>query len=159
MTDFPFHDPITQPKSPQNRPFRINHCPLNCPGFTLIELLIFLTCMGILLAWGVPNYQSLLQRNQRTQARTALLQAALWMERSASANGSYPMAQSVPSGILSTPDLLYRLSITSTASSYTLQVTPLGAQTADACGTLTLNHMGTRDVKNASETANNCWQR
>jgi Tfp pilus assembly protein PilE len=29
----------------------------------------------------------------------------------------------------------------------------------DMCGSLTLNHTGVRDVKNANSSASDCWQR
>ena len=128
-------------------------------GFSLIELLFVMDCVGVLVTWGLPHYQSLIQRHHRAQARTALLQMAHWMERSASANGSYPLPQAVPASLLSNPDLSYQLSVVSTSYTYTLMATPTGTQTQDLCGSLTLNHAGVRDVKNASISANECWQR
>jgi type IV pilus assembly protein PilE len=128
-------------------------------GFSLIELLFVIACVGVLVAWGLPHYQSLMQRQQRAQARTALLQMAHWMERSASANGSYPLPQALPASLLSNPDLSYQLSVISTSYTYTIMATPTGAQTQDMCGSLTMNHAGVRDVKNASISANECWQR
>ena len=57
-------------------------------GFSLLELLIALACVALLTTLAWPSYQSLMLRNQRAQARAALLQAAHWFERAASANGS-----------------------------------------------------------------------
>jgi type IV pilus assembly protein PilE len=128
-------------------------------GFSLIELMFVMACVGVLVAWGLPHYQSLMQRHHRAQARTALLQMAHWMERSASANGSYPLPQELPASLLSNPDLSYQFSVISTSYTYSLMATPTGTQTQDMCGTLTLNHAGVRDVKNANSSANDCWQR
>jgi type IV pilus assembly protein PilE len=128
-------------------------------GFSLIELLFVMACVGTLAAWGLPHYQSLMQRQQRAQARTALLQIAHWMERSVSANGSYPLPQALPASLLSNPDLFYQFSVISTSYTYTLMATPTGSQTQDMCGVLTLNHAGVRDAKNANISANDCWQR
>jgi type IV pilus assembly protein PilE len=128
-------------------------------GFSLIELLFVMACVGVLVAWGLPHYQSLIQRHHRAQARTALLQMAHWMERSANANGSYPLPQALPASLLSNPDLLYQFSLISTSYTYTLVATPTGSQTHDMCGVLTLNHAGVRDVKNANSSTNDCWQR
>jgi type IV pilus assembly protein PilE len=128
-------------------------------GLSLIELLFVMACVGVLSAWGLPHYQSLIQRHHRAQARTALLQMAHWMERSASANGSYPLPQAIPTSLLSNPDISYQLSVISTSYTYTLMATPTGTQTQDMCGTLTLNHAGVRDLKNANISANECWQR
>jgi type IV pilus assembly protein PilE len=128
-------------------------------GFSLIELLFVMACVGVLVAWGLPHYQSLMQRHHRAQARTALLQMGHWMERSASANGSYPLPQAVPASLLSNPDLSYQFSVISTSYTYTLMATPTGSQTHDMCGVLTLNHAGVRDVKKANSSTNDCWQR
>ena len=128
-------------------------------GFTLIELLIALACVALLASLAWPSYQSMTWRSQRAQARAALLQAAHWLERAASANGSYPLAADVPTSVLHMEGTNYKLSVTSTAQSYTLSATPLGAQANDACGTLVVNHLGVRSVQGASQSAAQCWSR
>ena len=77
---------MTQPQAPK--------------GFTLIEMLIALACVALLASLAWPSYQSLILRNQRAQARASLLQAAHWLERAASANGSYPLTADVPASVL-----------------------------------------------------------
>ncbi len=128
-------------------------------GFTLIELLIALACVGLLASLAWPSYQSLVLRSQRAQARASLLQAAHWLERAASANGSYPLAADVPASVLQVDGQRYKMTLTNTAQSYTLSATPIGTQAADACGTLTVNHLGVRSVQGASQTAAQCWSR
>ena len=128
-------------------------------GFTLIELLIALACVALLASLAWPSYQSLILRSQRAQARASLLRATHWLERAASANGSYPLANDVPASVLQIDGQRYKMSVTSTAQSYTLSAMPLGTQTADACGTLTVNHLGVRSVQGASQTAAQCWSR
>jgi type IV pilus assembly protein PilE len=128
-------------------------------GFTLIELLIALACIALLASLAWPSYQSLILRSQRAQARASLLQAAHWLERAASANGSYPLTADVPASVLQVDGQRYRMTVTSTAQSYTLSAIPLGSQAADTCGTLTVNHLGVRSVLGASETAAQCWSR
>ncbi len=127
------------------------------PGFSLVELLIVLACIAVLVGWAWPNYQQLLQRSQRAQARTALLQAAHWLERAASANGSYPAAADVPTSVLQAEGLRYQLSVTSSAQSFTLTATPTGAQVGDACGSFTLTHTGVRSVLKATLSPAQCW--
>ena len=128
-------------------------------GFTLIELLIALACVALLanLAW--PSYQSLILKSHRAQARTSLLHAAHWFERAASANGSYPSANDVPTSVLQIDGQRYKMTVVSTAQSYTLSATPLGTQAADVCGVLTVNHLGMRSVQGASQTTAQCWSR
>ena len=128
-------------------------------GFTLIELLIALACVALLTTFAWPSYQSMLLRSQRAQARASLLQAAHWLERAASANGSYPLANDVPASVLQIDGQRYKMTITSTTQSYTLNATPLGTQAIDVCGVLTVNHLGVRSVHNASQTAAQCWSR
>jgi len=128
-------------------------------GFTLIELLIALACVALLASLAWPSYQSLILRSQRAQARASLLQAAHWLERAASANGSYPITAEVPANVLQVDGQRYKMTVTSTAQSYTLSATPLGTQAADTCGTLSFNHLGVRGVQGASQTAAQCWGR
>ena len=133
--------------------------PHSPKGFTLIELLIALACVALLASFAWPSYQSLILKSQRAQARASLLQAAHWLERAASANGSYPLTADVPASVLQIDGQRYKMSVTSSPQSYTLSATPLGAQAADTCGTLTVNHLGVRSVQGASQTAPQCWSR
>ena len=151
------HTPIAKPDAPSSCHSHPRHA--RQLGFTLLELTIALACTAILTSLAWPNYQALLQRNQRAQARTALLQAAHWLERAASANGNYPAPAEVPTNVLQMEGMNYKLSLTSTAQTYTLSAIPVGSQSTDTCGTLTLNHLGARGVQNASSTAAQCWGR
>jgi type IV pilus assembly protein PilE len=128
-------------------------------GFTLIEMLIALACVALLASVAWPSYQSLILRSQRAQARASLLQAAHWLERAASANGSYPLAADVPASVLQIDGQRYKMTVTSAAQSYTLSASPLGTQATDTCGTLIINHLGVRSVQGASQTAAQCWSR
>lgn len=128
-------------------------------GFTLIEVLVAMACVSLLATLAWPSYQNLMERGQRALARTALLQAAHGMERAASANGSYPASADVPASVLQVQGQRYQLTVSSTPQSYTLSAVPLGTQSADACGTLTLNHLGVRGVERSSQSAAQCWSR
>ena len=133
--------------------------PRSAKGFTLIEVLVAMTCVGVLATVAWPSYQTLMWRSQRAQARTALLQAAHWLERAASANGSYPASTDIPASVLQVEGQRYQMQVTSSPQSYTLSALPLGPQSADACGTLTLNHLGVRGVQGATQSAAQCWSR
>lgn len=128
-------------------------------GFTLIEVLVAMACVAVLVTVAWPSYQGLLERSQRAQARTALLQAAHWLERAASANGNYPASTDIPASVLQVEGQRYQIQVTSSPQSYALSATPIGTQSADACGTLTLNHLGVRGVQGGSQTAAQCWGR
>ena len=128
-------------------------------GFTLIEVIVAMACVSVLVTVAWPSYQGLVERSQRTQARAALLQAAHWLERAASANGSYPASTDIPASVLLVEGQRYQIQVTSAPQSYTLSALPLGPQSADACGTFTLNHLGVRGVQGASQSAAQCWSR
>ena len=128
-------------------------------GFTLIEVLVAMACVAVLVTVAWPSYQGLVERSQRAQARTALLQAAHWLERAASANGSYPASTDIPASVLQVEGQRYQIQVSSSPQSYTLSAVPIGPQSADACGTLTLNHLGVRGVQGASQSAAQCWGR
>ena len=149
---------MTRP-APLPHPQNWAHAAQAQPGFSLLELLIVLACIAVLVGWAWPNYQQVLQRSQRAQARTALLQAAHWLERAASANGSYPAAADVPASVLQAEGLRYQLSVTTSAQSFTLTATPIGPQAGDVCGSFTLTHTGVRSVLKATLSPAQCWGR
>ena len=128
-------------------------------GFTLIEVIVAMACVAVLVTVAWPSYQSLVERSRRAQARTALLQAAHWLERAASANGSYPASTDIPASVLQVEGQRYQIQVSSYPQSYTLSAVPIGPQSADACGTFTLNHLGVRGVQGASQSAAQCWGR
>ena len=55
------------------------------------------------------------------------------------------------------PELRYRLALQSEGGAFVLQAVPTGAQSTDACATLTLNQAGERGVQGASLAAGLCW--
>jgi len=126
-------------------------------GFSLIELLVVMALVAILSSFALPTYQSSQQRAQRSLAKLALMKTAHWLERAASASGNYPTL--LPDAVWQTSELRYRLQLQSQANAYVLKAVPLSAQAQDACGSLTLSHLGERGVQNASLTAAQCWGR
>lgn len=133
-------------------------------GFTLIEVMVVVAIVGILSAIAYPSYTEYIARGHRAEARANLLQAAQWMERAATANGTYPTASSAASAIAALEAQLkmdrYGIKVDSAnGSSYILTATPKGAQLKDKCGSYTLTQSGKRDVASATLSVAECWNK
>ncbi len=121
-------------------------------GFGMIECLMVVALGAALAAMALPMSSALGQRLQRAQARTALAQAAWWMEREASLSGTYPTQIDAIAGLGT--GLSYRLGLGWMGNGYVLSATPIGQQARDACGVLWLNQAGERGSDGATSA---CW--
>lgn len=133
-------------------------------GFTLIELMITVAIVGILGAIAYPSYTEYVRRGHRAEARTGLLQAQMWLERAATATGTYP--KTLPDGLKWASDATKRYTIdfkdgNNTDAAYTLIATrkPDSAQADDKCGNFTLTNTGVRSAEGyaSSTSAAECW--
>ena len=132
-------------------------------GFTLIELMITVAIVGILGAIAYPSYTEYVRRGHRAEARTGLLQAQMWLERAATATGTYP--KTLPDGLKWDSDATKRYTIKfkpgNTDAAYTLiaEPKPGSAQANDKCGSFTLTNTGVRSAEGyaSSTSAAECW--
>lgn len=131
--------------------------------------MIVVVIVAILAAIALPSYQEFVRRGYRSEGRQALQQAALWMERAATANGVYPLTAAFPASLKTLSSGAYQIALESPTSNvnadagrtWILTATRAGRQAGDRCGDFTLTHTGTRGlVNNASgSTVQDCWDR
>lgn len=151
MANLPMKTMDRRPPAPRQR------------GFTLVELMIVVAVIGILAALAYPSYTEYVRRGYRAEARAGLMQAAQWMERAATASGTYPGIDAFAGTALTTvPSGTYAISVTDrTDSTYTLRATAQNAQRGDRCGNFTLEQSGLRGANgkkaNVADYDGSCW--
>ncbi len=135
-------------------------------GFTLIEALLVLTVAAVLAAIALPSYQEHVRRARRAEARTALMQAAHWLEQVATASGSYPQdVAQFPDALQRVPSHSYDIDYRPDdreGNGYTLTALPRDAQAGDKCGGYTFDHTGLRGLLSPSASDDlkaECWNR
>lgn len=140
-------------------------------GFSLMELMIVVAIVGIVAAIAYPSYLDQVRSTKRTDCSGAVVGLANAMERHYSVNGSY-LGAGAGGGNTGAPSIFpvacpidgdtvtYNLTISAaTASTYALNAAPVGAQTEDKCGQLTLTNTGVKGVSGAETgvTWQDCW--
>lgn len=160
-------EPASQPGVHQPRALSPRRQVLQ--GMTLIELLVVLLIIGIVSALALPMYREQVQRSHRAHARAALVRMAQWMERAATAQGTYPRSDTqpseIPDAVLSVEGERYTLSaMSSTGSTFILTASPSPLQAPDPCGAFQLDHTGKRSqlptsTVSAPLPALECWHR
>ena len=132
--------------------------PSGQTGFTLIEVMIVVAIIGILSSIAYPSYTEYVRKGHRANAMAGLLQAAQWMERAATATGTYPVTANFPANLKTVEGDRYTIAAESDGATFTLTATPKGTQSGDKCGNFTLTNAGVKKVS-ASGKGDECgWK-
>lgn len=142
-------------------------------GFTLIELMIVVVIIAILASIAYPSYREFVMRSSRSDAKTALLQNAQFMEQNFTVANRYDQdsaGTAITSASLpvqhSPVEGAARYNITvevnaATPGAYLLKATPIAGSPAasDRCGTFTLSNTGQKALESASAPVSECWNK
>ncbi|MFG6160673.1 type IV pilin protein [Halomonas sp. 1390] len=131
--------------TPQRRPQRPTGTARPGDGFTLIELLIAVAVIGILAAVAYPSYTQYVERAKRTDAHAGLNQAAGTLERCYTVYSAYNNAGCalVNGDTLDSPEEYYTITVTSSASAYTLTAS-LDSGSDGCSADITLDNTGSK---------------
>ncbi len=137
-------------------------------GMTLIELMIVVAIIAILAAVGYPSYRDSVQRSNRTEAKTALINAGALQERFFSDNNTYTLDMTAL-GLAADPfitentfysiDVLAATAACPLATCYVMTASNQnGQEDDDDCETISLDSLGQKTAADSGGgVATNCW--
>ena len=115
-------------------------------GFSLIELMIAMAILAILSMAATSYFGGNVKKARCTEGRSALLDRSVSLEKCKAIYGAYNNANcNITTG--NTPEGHFDITLDSTATTYLLTATAIGANDASGtpnsyCSTITLNQLG-----------------
>jgi type IV pilus assembly protein PilE len=134
---------------------------INAPesrGVTLIELVLVCALIGIALGLALPGYHQYTLRAHRSEAIGELYSMAACQEGTRAFNGAYDTGNCAQAIQATHYEIVYEPESTPSTPVFRLEARPVGAQTDDSCGILTLDHAGNRSTSEAGEMSIRCWE-
>ncbi len=133
-------------------------------GYSLLEILVVVCIIAILSSIAFPSYQASVRKGRRTDAKSALTDAAALQEKWYFQYNQYTGDEANLAGSNS-PEGYYTVDVQQpcgSANCFLMVATASGVQTDDKdCFKLTLDHTGTRrsyDSSNTETTGSaDCW--
>lgn len=124
-------------------------------GFTLMELMITVAIVSLLAAVAYPSYLEQVKKSRRADAQSLLMNVAARQQQALLDSRAFADSVSALSiTVTSSVSSFYTISMvvgTGTVPAFTVTATPLGSQTSDSCGALSVNQLGTKSP------ATGCW--
>ncbi len=131
-------------------------------GFTLIELMITVAILGIIASIALPSYFQHVKRTARTEAITALLDAANKQEQFFVDNREYTTVLTDLGVASKTENNFYTISVTvdNDAGTFEFTATPASGPVLQdtECTSLSISDTGLKTSK-GSANAKECWGR
>ena len=128
-------------------------------GFTLVELMIVVVIIGVLVAIAYPSYRNYVIKSNRSAAESVIMSAANRQEQFMLDARQYSTASAVlgvvPDDVDRNYDFVIAADNAATPPTYSITANPAGAQTADSCGSVSVNQAGTKAATGG--TVAECW--
>ena len=105
------------------------------------------------MSLAVPGYQQFIGRSHRTDAIARMLQVAGCQERLRTVRGGYDTSACLPATV---PRYAFEYGANE-GNGFTLMALPQAGQADDPCGTLILDHTGSRRVSAPDADVLRCW--